>query len=601
MKKNKLILNLISLLIFVTSVLSFKNNPDYSSKISTNLRSQISYNSDNLILQNEKILVWIYFIDKNDKNDKNLNSGDINSGMNKYLTEKSIDRRNKRVKSDSKFDYKDLPVNSDYIRQISDLGIKIKQKSKWFNSVSCYASVNEISQIAEKDFVKKIDIVNKYKSSRESFDNLIGNEFQNNITPSKQSTISYGLSYTQDTLINVPPVHSLGHTGEGILIASFDAGFNNLSHNCFSRMIQYGLRTYDFVNGDTIVADGNGRLGNGSHGTLTLSLIGGFEDGYLISPAFDSKYILAKTENTDSETPLEEDNWIAAAEWADSLGADIISCSLGYLEFDPPYESYTWESMNGNTALITIAADVAVSKGIIVVISSGNSGNNSLHNTLSAPADGFNVITVGSVNLNRQRSVFSSVGPTSDGRIKPELMALGSFNYCAKPGSGNSGYTNSATGTSLACPMVAGVCALLLSANPYLSPSEVKEILKSTADNNSSPNSKNGWGIVNAHLALEKALDVKFNTPESYQLSQNYPNPFNPETIIKYELNVNKFVSIKVYDILGKEISTLVNENKNPGSYNVKFNSNGISSGIYFYSLYVNGNKTDSKKMVIVK
>lgn len=595
MKTSKLILNLITLLILTISVLSFKNPSEVRTKISSDLNRQISYNLDNMNLNNKKILIWVYL------KDKNTDSDNIESVSGKYLTEKSIDRRNKRVKNDVKFDESDLPVRNEYVQQITDLGIKIRHKSKWFNSVSCYASIYEISQLSEKEFVKNIDLVKKYKSSNLTSDNLIENNLQNKNQPSNSSSISYGLSYSQDTIINLPPVHSLGHTGEGILIASFDAGFDNLSHNCFSKMVQNGLRTYDFVNGDTIVADGEGRMGEGFHGTLTLSLLGGYENGFLVSPAFDSKYILAKTENTDSETPLEEDNWIAAAEWADSLGADIISSSLGYIAFDPPYQSYTWESMDGKTPLITRAADIAVSKGIIVVISSGNSGNHTLHNTLNAPADGFNVITVGSVTLNRQRSFFSSVGPTVDGRIKPELMALGSYNYCAKPGSGNNGYTNSSTGTSLACPMVAGVCALILSANPNLSPAEVKEILKSTADNNASPNNKYGWGIVNSLSALERALDIRHNTPESYQLSQNYPNPFNPETNINYKLNVDRFVNIKVFNVLGKEVTTLVNQKQNSGNYNVKFNSNGISSGIYFYSMYIDGNQIDSKKMVVIK
>jgi serine protease AprX len=595
MKTSKLILNLITILIIAITVLSFKNPSEFRTKISSDLSRHIKYSLENPHLNNQKILIWVYLTDKN------VNTENLKSESGKYLTEKSIDRRNKRIKSENRFDESDLPVRNEYVKQITDLGIKIRHESKWFNSVSCYASVHEISQLSEKGFVKKIDVVKKYKSSLETADNLIENNLQKRNQPSKSSSISYGLSYSQDTIINLPPVHSLGHTGEGILIASFDAGFDNLSHNCFSKMVQNGLRTYDFVNGDTIVADGEGRMGEGFHGTLTLSLIGGFEDGFLISPAFDSKYILAKTENTDSETPLEEDNWIAAAEWADSLGADVISSSLGYLPFEPPYQSYTWESMDGITPLITRAADIAVSKGIVVVISSGNFGNHTLHNTLSAPADGFNVITVGSVNLNRQRSFFSSVGPTVDGRIKPELMALGSNNYCAKSGYGNNGYSNSAFGTSLSCPMVAGVCALILSANPNLSPAEVKEILKSTADNNDTPNNKYGWGIINSLAALERALDIKHNTPESYQLSQNYPNPFNPETNIKYELNVNRFVSIKIFNILGKEISTLVNQKQNSGSYSVKFNSNGISSGIYFYSMYIDGSQIDSKKMVVIK
>jgi len=607
----KLVLKISVLFIAVISILGFEKLSEENSKTGKNLSAYLNYisNSDNSYNSNEEILIWIYF------SDKGINSNDTFDNeikIKKHLTEKSIERRLKRIKDGKKFDLTDIPVNADYIREITDLGIKIKQKSKWFNAVSCYVNKNQIENITQKSFVKTVDLVLKYKKLIENEnenvylkDNYVNKFSDNNFTGNGFNNLNsenYGPSYSQDTLINVPAAHNKGYTGQGILIASFDAGFDNLSHPCFSRAVSKGLRTYDFVNGDTIVANGSGRMGEGSHGTLTLSLVGGYDPGNLISPAFDSKFILAKTENTDSETPLEEDNWVAAAEWADSLGADVITSSLGYLSYQAPYTSYTWESMNGQTALITRAADIAVSKGIVVVISAGNSGNNNLHNTLSAPADAFNVITVGSVNLNGQRSVFSSVGPTYDGRIKPEVMAMGSNNYCARPGNGNSGYTSTSSGTSLACPMTAGVCAMILSANGNLTPAEVKEILKSTSSNNISPNSLIGWGTIDALSAITKATENQNNITNDYQLYQNYPNPFNPETKIKYEIPQNgQDVKLKIYNLLGKEVTTLVNENKSAGSYEVKFNAANISSGVYFYTLYVNGDFIDSKKMLVIK
>ena len=155
----------------------------------------------------------------------------------------------------------------------------------------------------------------------------------------------------------------MGYTGQGVTVCVMDAGFNRLSHEVFSAMNI--IAAYDFVNNDPDVGDSTD-LGNGSHGTQTLSAIGGFKEGKLIGPAFGANFILAKTENTDSETPIEEDNWIAALEWADSIGVDVTSTSLGYLDYDPPFVGYTWENMDGNTARITIAADLAVKKGIVV-------------------------------------------------------------------------------------------------------------------------------------------------------------------------------------------------------------------------------------------
>jgi hypothetical protein len=186
-------------------------------------------------------------------------------------------------------------------------------------------------------------------------------------------------------------------------------------------------------------------------------------------------------------------------EWADSIGVDVTSTSLGYLTFDPPFTSYTWEDMDGNTALITIAADYAASIGITVVNSAGNNGSDPLHNTLNAPADGDSVITIGAVTSGGSRASFSSIGPTADGRIKPDLMAMGSNNYFAST-SGNQ-YSNGG-GTSFSCPLAAGVCALILQKNPALTPMEVLQLLRSTATQSNNPDNLFGWGIINALSAI---------------------------------------------------------------------------------------------------
>ncbi|CAF3846988.1 unnamed protein product, partial [Rotaria sp. Silwood1] len=275
--------------------------------------------------------------------------------------------------------------------------------------------------------------------------------------------MSYGQSSTQMTLINAVTAQDSGYNGKGVVIAVFDAGFDNLNHPCFDSIRSRGFRTKDFVNGDTNVA--NGGAGTGEHGTMTLSLIGGYSPGNIISPAYRSRFLLAKTENTDSETPAEEDNWIAAIQWADGLGADVISSSLGYIAMDPgSSHTYDWTWMNGDSTVITKGANHAADIGICVVNSAGNEGFNATHNTLGAPSDGKKVICVGSVGSDKKRSSFSSVGLTTLGAIKPDICALGSGNYVAQPsyGSGTpTGYTTG-SGTSFSCPMTAGVCAMLL-------------------------------------------------------------------------------------------------------------------------------------------
>jgi hypothetical protein len=538
----------------------------------------------------DRKLIWVYFRDKQDE---------VSESM---VSERSLNRRSIRSLNSSTVDESDAPVSSSYISAVASTGAAVRNRSKWFNAVSCTADDRQIGLISQFAFVRKIDLVARYKHvAAESSDGV----FQ---MPESQGDdplgINYGPSLNQSNLINVPAAHDRGFTGTNVLIASFDAGFDNLEHICFNKIRNKGIRSYDFVNGDTIVANGTGRMGNGAHGTLTLSLIAAYDPGRLVSPAFDAQYLLAKTENTESETPLEEDNWVAAAEWADSLGADIITSSLGYLSFNPPHQSYTWQSMNGSTALISRAADIAVSKGIVVVTSAGNDGFNSSHNTLNAPADAFNVVTVGAVTLGKQRAAFSSIGPTVDGRIKPDVMALGVNNYTARFGAGGVGYLNSNVGTSLACPMVAGVCAMLLSANPELTPLQVKDILRNTASNSTFPNSQMGYGIVDAWSAVQLAFVTGTNGPADYILSQNYPNPFNPSTTFRFSLTKAAKVSLLVYDLRGRLIETIVRDQVYTAGVKeitMNFSSLHMSSGTYLYSLIVNDETIDTKKMMLVK
>lgn len=578
----------VSLLLFIYATTTGFNSG--SSGTGKAIVTQAVLEEINLTPSNTKKLIWIYFTDKN-------------SSFSKFaISERSLERRSKRAGHSKLADESDVCVSENYVRTIAETGVTLRHRSRWFNAVSCYADNYQIGVISGMDFVSKIDLVVRYKGVQAiDEDSFTGNAVTETDDP---LGLNYGPSLNQSNLINIPTAHDQGFTGSNILIASFDAGFDNLEHFCFARIRNKGIRSYDFVNGDTIVANVNGRMGNGAHGTLTLSLIAGYDPGNLVSPAFDAQYILAKTENTESETPLEEDNWVAAAEWADSLGADIITSSLGYLNFNAPHQSYTWQSMDGNTALITRAADIAVNKGIIVVTSAGNDGFNSTHNTLNAPADAFNVITVGAITNGRQRASFSSVGPTVDGRIKPDVMALGVNNYTARPGSGGAGYLNANVGTSLSCPMVAGVCAMILSANANLTPLQVKDILRNTAGSSTSPNNQMGHGVVNAWSAVQLAFVTGTNNPSDFILSQNFPNPFNPLTTFRFSLTRAANVSLLIYDLRGRLIETVVkNQTLSAGvkDYTIDFSSLPLSSGAYFYTLIVNGEMIDTKKMMLLK
>ena len=603
MKSKKTFSTIILTVISFITIFSLLGSNNFSSqyKISKNLLSEMNIRSNN-----EKILVWVHLSDKGNNVNYMLAHPEL------YLTKESIERRKKVKPKNALVDYSDIPLNNNYITELKNSGIEIRNRSKWFNSVSCLVTKVQLEQLINYDFVNRVDLVMKFRKN--VYDNELkisrgvflqdNSGIQNNV----EYSLNYGSSLPQMEIINAPIAHDSGYKGQGVLIASFDAGFDNLSHPVFDSIRARGLRTYDFVNQDTNVANENGQMGDGSHGTATLSLIAGYKPGNLISPAFRSRYILAKTENTDSETPLEEDNWIAAAEWADSLGADIITSSLGYLGMDQgSSHSYDWTWMNGDSCVITKGADLAVNKGIIVCNSAGNEGFHSTHNTLMAPADADSVITVGSVNANKQRSAFSSVGLSTDGRIKPDICALGNGNIVAESGSGSTGYS-SGSGTSFSCPMTAGVCAVILSANHSLTPMQVRQLLIQTADSTSAPNRRRGWGLINCWESVKLAKNltsVNTNTIASviqgYELNQNVPNPFNPSTIISYSLKANSNVSIKIYNILGREVSTLVNERQNAGSYSISFNGSNLSSGVYFYSLIADGNFVGTKRMLFLK
>lgn len=440
--------------------------------------------------------VWIYFIDKGPISLKEI------IDPTSVISQRSLERRKKIQNRNDLIDFLDLPVYDSYVQKLIPRISKFRQNSKWLNAVSVEASLVAIKDIIKFDFVRQVELIEVYHKRYDVEDKSV---FKTITIPNAPMALNYGQSLTQNQQINVPAVHNSGNYGQGILVGVFDTGFNRLTHESFSQMNI--LTTYDFVNNRPYVGDGQGGQGTGTHGTQTLSTIGGYKEGQLIGPAFGATYILAKTENTASETPIEMDNWLRAVEWADSIGVDVISSSLGYLDFDPPYPSYTWQNMDGNTTVVTIGADLAVKRGIVVVNSAGNEGFNSTRNTLIGPADGDSVIAVGAVGSSGTRVSFSSVGNTVDGRIKPDIMAMGSGVRAASTSS-DIGYT-SVSGTSFSCPLSAGVAALILSENPKLTPMQVRDALRNTANNASTPNREYGWGIINAQLAVDY-YNIKF-------------------------------------------------------------------------------------------
>ena len=435
-------------------------------------------------------LVWVYFRDKG--------AGASAASVRVAVTPRALSRRSIRATRTSAAASLDVPVVRAYVDAVAARVIKVRQESRWFNAVSVEATAEQVRALEALPFVARLDVVRRYRRGpAERVTDLPAARASSAPAVRRGVGIDYGTSIGQLRQIDVPAVHEIGLHGEGVIVAIFDAGFSNLAHEVFAPMAI--LARHDFVNGDDDVADGSDR-GEGSHGTMTLSVLGGFKEGQLVGPAFGASFILAKTEDTTSETPIEEDNWAAAAEWAEGLGADVISSSLGYLEYDSPFTSYGPADMNGDTAISTRAADLAASLGVVVVNSAGNSGFDATHNTLGAPADARGVIATGAVDPAGNRVFFSSVGPTADGRIKPDVAAQGVGVKVASPNFPSSyGF---AAGTSFSCPLTAGVAALVLQAYPNYTPQQVADALRTTASHAASPDNLLGYGIVDALAAV---------------------------------------------------------------------------------------------------
>jgi hypothetical protein len=445
----------------------------------------------------DQIMAWVTFSDKG--GGEALRYAVPQS----VVSPRSLQRRRKVRAIHTLVDYADLPVDQSYCDQVAAHVLRVRHVSKWLNSVSVVATPAQIQDLTSLAIVNNIDLVSRFAKRRSEDEQPAQGENgrQTGNLPAGITSLDYGTSLTQVSQINVPAIHDLGNHAEGVVVGVFDNGFRLLTHQAFDSL--HIIATYDFVDHKVSVVPNNTSTSFGSHGVNTLSTIGGYKSGQLIGPAFKADFILARTENDSSETPIEEDNWVAAIEWADSIGVDVTSTSLGYLTFDSPYTSLTWQDMNGNTAPMTRAADMAVARGILVVNSAGNDGSNASHNTLGAPADGDSVMTIGAVDASGVRSSFSSVGPTTSvpARIKPDVMAMGSAVKVASA-SNPSGYGTS-SGTSFSCPLAAGAAALMVKAWPSASPLQIMDAMRSSASRSGTPDNQYGYGIINTLAAMQ--------------------------------------------------------------------------------------------------
>jgi len=465
--------------------------------------------------QTNKQKFWVFF---RDKDPALVRSAEFDAAYRQTLvSERSLQRRQKSIEG-SPVQFSDVPVAGNYIEKINELGIKPIVISKWLNAASVWLNSDQLNVLLKYEFVKNVQPVRRLSVPKPiTGENVTG--IHPSIKTAKDLTEKYGSSYSQNNSINAIDLHQAGITGRGILIGVIDTGYQ-LFHEALKNVDV--VAEYDFIYNDTLTAydPGQDRYPfQDDHGTATFSVIGAYKEGQLIGVAHTAQFVLAKTENESSETPVEEDFWVAAVEWMDSIGVDIISSSLGYSTFDDPRDDYSISDMDGNTAVTTIAADMAVSKGIVVVASAGNEGTYPWK-IITAPADGDSVIAVGAATYDKKIASFSSRGPTADGRIKPDVVALGIGVY----GASSDGYDSYGffMGTSLSCPLTAGAAALILSSHPELNPMDVMTAFKQTADRYDNPDNTYGWGFIDAFAAVTYFGPAFSNSPSIEITAENY-------------------------------------------------------------------------------
>ena len=438
-----------------------------------------------------RLAVWVFF------RDRNLTGPQVERALQRAeaeLTDRTARRRAKVVPEGGRLvDASDLPVSPQYIDRILVTGATLRRTSRWLNAASFEVKRDQVPELAALDFVKKVDLVARFQRPDLPSPVVLPKADLDQLPEGSPSpwTIDYGGNLEAMEQAGVPLVHEMGLTGAGVVLGMLDTGFHP-THECLAGVPVLG--TYDFVNDDANVDFDEGDPTTSiSHGTQTMSTAMGNMPGQLVAPAFGASAVLAKTEDISQEIPIEEDQWVAGLEWVEAQGADIVSSSVGYVDW------YTVEDLDGETAVTTIAADLGAGRGLVIVNSAGNE-RSSAWGTLIVPADGDSVITIGAVDSAGDVTYFSSPGPTYDGRIKPEVSALGFSNTVANPYD-DQAYTT-ASGTSFSCPLVSGVAALVLQRAPSLTPMEVREALTMTASQADTPDNDMGWGIVNAYAAV---------------------------------------------------------------------------------------------------
>lgn len=490
-----------------------------------------------LVTSNSNAQTRDYFIGFTDR----LNSPYSLQQPQQYLSQRAI---NRRTQQGIVLTTNDLPVNPAYVDSVRAKGAIVLNQVKWFNGIVIRCDATVLLDVQSLPFVASSRPVKRTGAQRIRKELDVADPHSSSYRLDRTQTLNYGGAYTQIHQLNADALHNQLYTGQGMLIAVLDAGFNSADVITAFDSLRAGnriLATWDFVMNEASVYEDD------AHGTEVLSCLAANEPGQMIGTAPAASYILLRSEDANSEYIVEEYNWAAAAAYADSAGADIITSSLGYTNFDDPSMDHTYADMDGNTCPGSIAADFAASKGMLVLVSVGNEGGNPWH-YLAAPSDGDSVIAVGAVNASGLKTYFSSWGPSADNDVKPNVAAMGSQVWVVY----YDGTYGPGSGTSFSCPVLAGAAACLWQAHPNMSNMQIKTAIEQSACYYANPGDSLGYGIpdfLSAHLQLGGTV---LNQPQSDQVRSIYPNPTADRLFIELYTTTNGSVDLLVYDLSGR-------------------------------------------------
>lgn len=409
-----------------------------------------------------------------------------------FLSERALERRNRQQLP---VDETDLPVSQSYVKELLGTGARLVTTSKWNNTVVLEVTDTLLmNKVASMPFVKGVKKVWTEPDSIPARNDKRKKEVKNKV---EKTDWHYGKAFRQIEIHGGDSLHAAGFSGKGMHVAVIDAGFYNADEIKFFKKMDL-LGTRDFVNPHSDIYAEN------AHGLMVLSCMAANTKGAFVGTAPDASYWLLRSEDNDTEQPIEEDYWAAAIEFADSVGVDVVNTSLGYYEFDKGYPAYRYRDLDGHYSLMSHSASMAADKGMVVVCSAGNSGRGAWKK-ITPPGDAENVITVGAMTKGLKNAEFSSVGNASDGRVKPDVMAIGVSSVVT----GTDGSVSKGNGTSFASPIMCGIVTCFWQACPWLTAKEVVKAVQQAGDRADCPDNIYGYGVPDLWKAYQQEVQKK--------------------------------------------------------------------------------------------